>query len=166
MEVYPFENVAGVSGTRRESKSQKSSPLRANQGIETMTRSPHSREEPREVWADARGTPPRGLVTPKRASSLTNLRASSPDAWGGDSSGRGSQQSGPLDTASIRQAVFEDWRSKKSAKLKEQLNQKSAEKKKLEEKELQERERKKVVILIAFLKSTTNTIFTITPFLP
>lgn len=134
----------GVSGTRRESKSQRSSPLRANQGIETMTRSPHSREEQREVWADARGTPPRGVVTPKRASSLTNLRASSPDAWEGDSSGRGSQRSGPLDTASIRQAVFEDWRSKKSAKLKEQLNQKSAEKKKLEDKELEERERKKV----------------------
>lgn len=133
-----------VGGFKHELKSRKSGPLRANQEIETMTRSPHPREEARELWADARGTTRRGSVTPKRSSSMTNLRETSPGVWSEDSSGRTSQQSGFMDTETIRQAVYDEWRSRKREKLKDKVQKTSAEKKKLEEKEIQERERKKV----------------------
>ena len=76
---------------------------------------------------------------------MTNLRGASPDSWSEMGSARGSQHGGLMDTATIRQAVFDEWRTKKSERLKEQLASKSAEKKKLEEKEKEERERKKMV---------------------
>ena len=126
-------------------KSQRSGPLKANQGIETMTRSPHPRELPPDHWADTRGASQRESVTPKRSSSMTNLRETSPDPWGGDSTGRSSQRSSLMDTASIRQAVFDEWKSRKSETLKETARRKSTEKKKQEEKEQKEIERRKVV---------------------
>lgn len=125
--------------------SQRSGPLKANQGIDTMTRSPHHRETPTDHWADTKGASHRGSLTPKRSSSMTNLRGTSPELWSGESSARSSQHSGLMDTSSIRQAVFDEWKSRKSAKLKEQVASKSAEKKKQEEKEQEERERKKMV---------------------
>ena len=76
---------------------------------------------------------------------MTNLRGASPELWGGDTSDRSSQQSGLMDTASIRQAVFDEWRSRKNVNLKEEANKKLSEKKKQEEKEQGERERKKLV---------------------
>ena len=75
---------------------------------------------------------------------MTNLRGTSPDLWSESGSAR-SSHSGLMDTTSIRQAVFDEWKSKKSLRLKEQLASKSAEKKKLEEKEKEEHERKKLV---------------------
>ena len=108
-----------------------------------MTRSSHRIDTPTERWAYTKSH--RGSLTPKRASSMTDLRGNSPEPWGGDSSARSSQHSGLMDTSSIRQAVFDEWKSKKSARLKEQAASKSAEKKKQEEKEQEERERKKMV---------------------
>lgn len=124
----------------------RSGPLKANQAITTMTRSPHpGREIPTDHWTDTKGASYGGSLTPKRASSMTNLRSTSPESWSENNSARGSQHGGLMDTASIRQAVFDEWKSKKSARLKEQQTNKSAEKTKLEEKEKEERERKKMV---------------------
>lgn len=50
-----------------------------------------------------------------------------------------------MDIVIIRQVVFDEWRVKKSERLKEQLVSKFVEKKKFEEKEQEERERKKLV---------------------
>lgn len=123
----------------------RSGPLRANQAISTMTRSPHPKETPTEFWRGTKRATHGGTLTPKRSSSMTNLRGASPDSWSEMGSARGSQHGGLMDTATIRQAVFDEWRTKKSERLKEQLASKSAEKKKLEEKEKEERERKKMV---------------------
>lgn len=125
----------------------RSGPLKANQAMSTMTRTPHPRETPTDLWTDIRSASHGGTLTPtKRSSSMTNLRGTSPETWSESGSARGSQHGGLMDTTSIRQAVFDEWRAKKSARLKEQIASKSAEKKKLEEKEQEERERKKLVI--------------------
>ena len=146
LKPHNYQGLFSGDGERWDvSKSQRSGPLKANQGIETMTRSPHPREVPTDHWADDRGASQRGSVTPKRSSSMTNLRGTSPDPWGGDSTGRSSQHSGLMDTASIRQAVFDEWKSRKSETLKETARRRSTEKKKQEEKEQEERERRKVV---------------------
>lgn len=84
---------------------------------------------------------------------MTNLRDTSPEPWGGDSA-RSSQYGELMDTASIRQAVFDEWQRRKSAKLKEHMVSRSSEKKKQEEKEKEERERKKLVKLLAFSSLT------------
>lgn len=123
----------------------RSGPLKANQAISTMTRSPHPRDTPTDLWTGTQSASHGGTLTPKRSSSMTNLRGTSPDSWSEIGSARGSQHGGLMDTATIRQAVFDEWRAKKSERLKEQLASKSAEKKKLEEKEQEERERKKLV---------------------
>ena len=123
----------------------RSGPLRANQAISTMTRSPHPRETPTEFWTGTKSATHGGTLTLKRSSSMTNLRGVSPDSWSEMDSARESQHGGLMDTATIRQAVFDEWRTKKSERLKEQQASKSAEKKKLEEKEKEERERKKMV---------------------
>lgn len=122
----------------------RSGPLKANQAISSMVRSPHPRETPTDVWTDTNGTTHSQTLTPKRSSSMTNLRGTSPDLWSESGSAR-SSHSGLMDTTSIRQAVFDEWKSKKSVRLKEQLASKSAEKKKIEEKEKEEHERKKLV---------------------
>ena len=125
----------------------RSGPLRANQAISTMTRSPHPRETPTDFWRGTKSATHGSTLTPKRSSSMTNLRGASPDSWSEMGSERVSQNGGLMDTAIIRQAVFDEWRTKKSERLKEQLASKAAEKKKLEEKEKEEHERKKMVNL-------------------
>ena len=123
----------------------RSGPLKANQAISKMTQSLHPRETPTYSWTGTKSVTHDGTLTPKRSSSMTNLRGASPDSWSEMGSARGSQHVGLMDTATIRQAVFDEWRTKKRERLKEQLASKSAENKKLEEKEKEERERKKMV---------------------
>ena len=142
--LHVYDLIAADGRAWDAPKPQRSGPLKANQGIETMTRSPHYRETPTDHWTESKGASHRGSVTPKRSSSMTSLQETSPEPWGGDSA-RSSQYSGLMDTSSIRQAVFDEWQKRKSVKLKEQMASKSAEKKKQEEKEQEERERKKVV---------------------
>ena len=84
---------------------------------------------------------------------MTNLRDTSPEPWGGDSA-RSSQYNELMDTASIRQAVFDEWQRRKSAKLKEHMVSRSSEKKKQEEKEKEEHERKKLVKFLAISSLT------------
>lgn len=130
---------------------QRSGPLKANHGIDMITRSQHHKEI--QHTDHTKGGSRRGSVTPKRSSSMTNLRDTSPEPWGGDSA-RSSQYGELMDTASIRQAVFDEWQRRKSAKLKEHMVSRSSEKKKQEEKEKEERERKKLVKFLAFSSLT------------
>ena len=110
-----------------------------------MTRSPQAKEAKVDLWTDNKSASHGGTLTPKRSSSLTNLRGTSPEIWTQSGSSQGSQHDGLIDTSSIRQAVFDEWMAKKSVRLKEQQASKSGEKKKLEEKEQEERKRKKMV---------------------
>lgn len=87
---------------------------------------------------------------------MTNLRGISPETLSESGSSRESQHGGLMDTASIRQAVYDEWRAKKSARSKEQMASKSAEKKKLEDKEQEERERKNLVNFDNVLSSEYN----------
>lgn len=121
----------------------RSRPLKANQGISTMTRSPQPRDAHTDLWTDIKSSSHSG--TPKRSSSMSNLQSTSSEIWSDSGSARGTQRDGLMDTTSIRQAVFDEWMAAKSVRLKEQLANKSAEKKKLEEKDQKERERKKMV---------------------
>lgn len=121
----------------------RSGPLKANHTISQMIRSPHPRETQADVWAEISDASYGQTLTTKRSLSLTNLRGTSPELWSESGSARSSPHSGLMDTKSIRQAVFDEWKSKKSERLREQMAIKSAEKKKLEEKEKEERQRKK-----------------------
>ena len=123
----------------------RSGPLKANHLISQVVRSPLPRETQTDVWAETSGVIHCQNLTTKRSLSLTNLRGTSPELLSESGSVRSSQHSGLMDTTSIRQAVFDDWKSKKSERLREQMAGKSAEKKKLEEKEKEERQRKKDV---------------------
>ena len=123
----------------------RSGPLKANHLISQVVRSPLPRETQTDIWAQTSGVSHGQNLTTKRSLSLTNLRGTSPELLSESGSARSSQHSSLMDTTSIRQAVFDEWKSKKSERLREQMASKSAEKKKLEEKEKEEHQRKKDV---------------------
>ena len=112
-------------------------PMKASRGIEEMTRSPHLIKEFRTQRQNETDSSPSRPLGHKRASSMTNLTGRTPSPVNYDSDD-GEVWHNSLDTSTIRQAVFDDWMSKKNERLKKELAKKMAAKKKQEEKKKEE----------------------------
>ena len=133
-----------------ELKSRGTRPLKANQRLNEMTKSPQLKETvQRSNWTERKPSSRGPSPVPRRASSMTNLRGRTPDStW---SQGGSAKALDRLDSSSIRQAVYDEWLAKKHSTLKEQVASKASEKKKQEEKEEEERQRKQLVWDLCFI---------------
>ena len=123
----------------------KRGPMKASRGIEEMTRSPQLKSElVNEKHGNSSFSPGRSWGQ-KRASSMNDLtgRTPSPMNYDGDDD---TARYNSLDTGTIRQAVFDDWMSKKNERLKKELAKKAAAKKEHEEKEKEHTKERSIVV--------------------
>lgn len=122
----------------------KKGPLKADQGIEAMTRSPHLRQTLRHTDNQDWGYFSQPSLGKQKSSSLTNLYRTGDSDYSNYDEDDGPRRSS-LDTETIRQTVYDNWLSRKNVTIKKELSKKALEKQKEQEKRKEEEERKKNV---------------------
>ena len=118
--------------------------MKADRGIEEMTRSPQLRQTAR-AYDDDWGLRSQHSLGRQKASSLTNLNQTGNSEFRNYDSDDDYDRRNSLDTETIRKTVYDNWLSRKNVTIKKELSKKALNRQKEEKKAKEEKERQQNV---------------------